>query len=282
MPANEPQATSPEEQQKGPEEFEPVVVEGKDPTRPGRVITADDPGVGAKGQKPTKKNDEEEGLVYWKQQAQEARERAKLAETYGPLINHLEHNPNLVDMLQNAIETGAADVTAHERMVETAHAQQTPSEEEELAAELGLEATPQRKATPQNQPNRQMTLEEAERLGAERERARREYREFHDELAARGVPDHAVDEFVQWLNNPNGLTWHDMYAAYTHSRQGAAEPTKGEQTATPQPNTPQPQTKDVRPISVTTIPAGESDRPEAGIYRETGDGSRFIQDPQNI
>lgn len=263
-------------------EYEPVIIPMEDPATANRsVIRAETPAAQAGGEK---QGTDAQGTVkqtpeeYWKQEAINNRAAAERFSEYSTLISHLEQNPDHINYLQRAIDDDAAGILATDRMAaNAAGAPQEISEGDALAVELGVDSPANAQAPRQQVVRHEMTNEEAMRLGEEKARARMEFQNFHKEIASKGIPDHLTDQFVQHIQKPNAFTLMDLFVAW-RNKHGIEIPEPG---ASPTP-TPKGQPVVGAPISVTSMPAGDTNRPDQQIYQQEGDGSRFVQDPSNI
>ena len=285
MPNQEPQASNVQSGE-GQVLDEPTVIPMEDPVATGtRTITADDANAGGTAQSQgASQAGQEQGVEYWKRVAQQNREDAEKFSEYSTIIRHLENNPNHVEVLHRGVEGHTIGIIAAENMAQDAQAQRQPSREEQLSAELGVEPSLNTEGTPQAPPRQahQPTREELIKYGEAQARAKIEFNQFREDMASKGIPDHAIDEYVQYLRNPNAMSHYDLFVAHQNYKQRTAG-SEGEGTG--QPNQAQPQTQPPvvgAPISVTSMPAGATDRPESTAYIGEVDGMKFVQDPQNI
>ena len=287
MPNQEPQASNVQSGE-GQVLDEPTVIPMEDPVATGtRTITADDANAGGTAQSQgASQAGQEQGVEYWKRVAQQNREDAEKFSEYSTIIRHLENNPNHVEVLHRGVEGHTIGIIAAENMAQHAEAQRQPSQEELLAAELGVGdssesegASAQQLAPPRaHQPSR----EELIKFGEEKARAKLEFKQFREDMASKGIPDHAIDEYIQVLRDPNGLNHYDLFVAVQNFK-NRTKGTEGEGTGKPNEAQPQSQPPVIgSPISVTSMPAGQTDRPESNAYVGEVDGMKFVQNPQDI
>ena len=230
-----------------------------------------------------------EAEQYWHRVAQERREKASQFEHYEVLINHLNQNPKLIDDFERLILGQAVAVEVTDEMSRRAsHDSANMTPEQRLAAELGIDdgndgrqaQTPSGRQQPQG---RQMTAEEARRLGAAEERARLEMAQFRDDMIQHGVGEHMIDEFIQYLNNPTGMTYHDLFSAWrSHKIRVTKTDPLGQIQTMPQPPRPVPNSG-VMPQTVSGIPGSQSNRPgDQKVEGRPGYTHRYVDNPADI
>lgn len=234
----------------------------------------------------------DEGLDHWKNQALQHREKAEKFKAYEGLIGYLENNPKAVGQLEQMILRGATDMAAHEDLA--AQGSQGGGEltdEEILANELGAqyEGVPQQAQRQQPQVSQETLVARAREEGAAAERARIMFQEFQSDLHERGVPEHAIDEFVQFMQNPGALTYHDLFQAWNSNRvtngkqpitvsprqtpQVAQPPSQGDHAQQGQPQS---------PVPVQAM-AGESNKPDGQRYQSNeGPDENYVVSPNEI
>ena len=272
-----------------------------------KLIPLDDPTVlpeggaqGAPQQTPQSGGQppQEEGLDNWKNQALQHREKAQRFQTYEGLISYLENNPKAVGDLEQMILRGATSLAASEDLAAQGDQGGEPlSDEELLAQEFGAqnEGTPQQAQGRQPQVSQDELVRRAREEGAAAERARLKFQEFQQDLNERGVPEHAIDEFVQFMQNPGALTYNDLFQAYNSNRvSNGKEPINVPPQQTPQVAHPPSQGQPVQqgqgqepsqprsPVPVQAM-AGESNKPDANRYQPNeGDDEKYVVNPNEI
>jgi len=165
---------------------------------------------------------ESEAVAYWRTQAMKARTDAEKYRAYKGIIEHLETNPQTVDALERMILGQAVNIAVDGNANDGDTGDADP--EKQIMRDLGFDDSDTkgdenmaRNQQAQSQDQRKLRDDELQRIRAE-ERARLEFERFMAEMREGGVPDHAIDEFVNFLNNPNGLTFHDLFVAYNANR----------------------------------------------------------------
>jgi hypothetical protein len=201
---------------------------------------------------------EEEGARYWKTKFEEAKAINDRLGQYDNIIGHLEQSPDLVDILQKHIAGEVVDQTGGMFF----------DDDDDGYDEFGEPKQPEatkEPVAPQEDPEQLLR----KRIEAE-ERAKVEMEAFMRNLLETGVPDHVVDEFSQFIANPNGMTIADVYAAYNNLKSRA----KPEETQAPK------EDKDDSKPSAPPIASmsGSTDRPESDLYKPTMDGHNYIPD----
>lgn len=229
----------------------------------------------------------EQEAAYWKQVALDNRSKAEAFTEYEVLIEHMNNNPDHVEQFQQ-IATGQAQAiaVADALAAEAGNRSQQMSEDDRLAAEIGLPTgAPMPEAQPAQMPAQpQMSVQEAERIGALRERTRIELEQFKTSMMSEGgLGEHMIDEFTQWLRKPDGLNYHDLFAAWRSNKARVAgadplQPGQGEQS--PEGGS----QNNVMPQTVGALPGGESNRPGHVVQDGDGEGRvrKHVTDPSNI
>jgi hypothetical protein len=229
-----------------------------------------------------------EAEQYWHKVATDSRAKAEQFTAYEALINHLNGNPKLVDDFERLILGQATVVEVADEMSRHAtrdSAAMTP--EQRLAAELGLDDdTGGRAAATQNsqQPQgRQLSVEEAKRLGAAQERARQEMALFRDDMVQHGVGEHMIDEFIQYLNNPSGMTYHDLFSAWRSHKIRVTKVDPLGEIQIPENLQRSAQNSGVMPPSVSGLPGSQPNRPgEQRVEGRPGFTHRYVANPADI
>lgn len=226
----------------------------------------------AEGQQ-TPKATEADGLSYWRGIAQQYREKAAAFDQYEPIITHLNENPAHVEDFRRIVRGEAQLIAAADGMATgRGNRSRQKTEEELLAEELGLDDDDQPQPEKPKKPRgeHKVSEEEARRFGALQERARIEFEQFEDSMKHEGVGEHMLDEFQQWLQNPGGINYYDLFSAWSvNKRRSQGEdskeivrglipvPPKKSEGSEPAP----------RPgFPITTIPGGKSNRPDARLF----------------
>lgn len=195
----------------------------------------------------------EEGTNYWRDQAIKARmQYAELAEYQG-IINALKNSPTLVDTLENAMAGQLADETD----MDSTDSRLWEDDDDD---------TPTFK-TEQTVAERQPVIQDEDR-GALVEKKRQELNAFFTRLAEQGVPDHAMDEFLEYIKNPSGTSLEDLWAAYDNRRSRL----KKVQTEV--------EVEEAPPPPIATI-SGETEKPAGDGLKNPVDGQRYVANPNN-
>lgn len=229
-----------------------------------------------------------EQVEYWRGVAQKYREKAAAFDDYEPIISHLNENPQHVDDFKRIVSGEAQLIAVAEGMADSYRDRpRKKSEEEQLAEDLGLDDDDQPKPRKAQQAPRGNAEEEARRLGALQERARIEFKLFEDSLKSDGVGEHMLDEYQEWLRNPNGISHYDLFAAWASnkSRSSGQNPLKTVLGLIPSPTSASGgSAAGERPVvPATNIPGGKSNRPDARLYTDSSDRhDKWVPNPASI
>lgn len=271
---------------------EPQAIPLGDPTD----LPKADPNAAGGQAKPPAQGAPDEGLDYWKGEAAAHREKSERFTKFEGLIGYLEQNPQAVDQLEQLIIRGATSLAAHDDLAAQEHLDgNSPMDEHDrLSMELGAEPSAPAQAQGNQPPVDQNELmRRAREQGAAEERARLRFEKFQAELLERGVPEHSVDEFVQFLRNPNELSYYDLFAAYnSHRAAGGRDPINippgtDSKVAQPQAQTPAqaPQGQQAAPQPPTPVQQmpGQTNRPEEGRHQPNEEhGDSYVSSPNEI
>lgn len=234
-----------------------------------------------------------EGEAYWRGVAEQARMKAQKFDMYSSLINHFEQNPQDVDQLSEMILGGAQRLATAQDLAQQG-GRRAPTQEELLSQELGLDgdsSNQQATAQPQvrQQASPQALIERARQEAAAEERAKIAFENFQSEMMEGGVPDHAIDEFVQFLRDPSALSFYDLFTAYNAHRiySGKEAINMPQRRArVPRQNASAPQQQGQGPQQRPPVPVhqmqGGSERPGGEPKYQTHEGSRRIPNPNEI
>jgi len=228
--------------------------------------------------------EQSDAVAYWKGIAEQHRAKAQAYSEYEVLIDHMNNNPEHVSAFQRIITDGAENIAVAEGMARaSAPKPQAQSDEEVMLAELGLGGHETTRSTPPAaRPQGQLTVEEAKKLGAMQERVRLELAQFKNDVLQVGIGEHIVDEFLEYLRNPNGMTYHDLFAGWRagKARMTGKDPLAGVAPGgSPASGEPKP---GVMPSTVGALSGSVSNRPNAGVYPARTGGDRYVPDPANI
>lgn len=161
------------------------------------------------------------GADYWRNQALLARQEAAELGQYRNIIKALEESPSLVDVLEKHISGEAANVAGSWENAD----EYWDSRDEHTDAK----AEPATKGSaPADDGSRNAT----DGLDVKK---REEINTFLGMLATQGVPDHAMDAFLQFMNNPSGVTIEDLWAVYNNIQKRTGAPGKVEAELPPPP-----------------------------------------------
>ena len=276
---------------------EPKVIPISDPNQPPPQVSQPQGQQQPQGQA-SEGNGEPSPEDYWKGEAARMREQAGRFEQFSGLISYLEKNPAVVGQLEQVITGQATQMIAADDLAAQS-GNTAPTEEDLLAQELGLsdgndpanahQRPPQQQ---QVQPSQEELVRRAREQGAAEERARVAFGNFTQELVEGGVPDHAVDAFVQFLQNPGALSYRDLFAAYNSHRQAQGQqpiqlpPTRTNQVS----DAPQTAAQQVTQAPQGPNPgvpvqsmAGATERPDDHRYQSNeGDVPRSVPNPNEI
>lgn len=278
---------------------EPQAIPLEDPNAEPQVITAGEPAATPPpgGQPPAQDTAEE----HWKNEAIRNREAASRFQNFEGLIGFLEKNPDAVDQLEGIITGGATRLVASENLANQAPpgGEYIPSEEDQLALELGVAPAGglQQAQKPMSAADIKAAEDRARAEGAATERAKLQFAEFQQELMTNGVPEHSVDEFVQFIRNPGALTYYDLFAAYNSNRVNVGkEPINLPPRQTPhvpqppspgmlqqgQPQGQPPQQQPQPPVPVQAMPGSPNRPDEANRYTNNEGLERAVPNPNEI
>lgn len=192
-----------------------------------------------------------EGAGYWKEKYQQAKQYESLSKYQG-IIGALESNPDLVDVLERAM-AGELDAARYSEFTEDEDSAPTEGQRRPTAADL----------------------KKAEEEGARKALAQQELNAALRTLAEWGIPDHAVDKFMNWANDPQGMTVLDLFNVFQTVEERSGRPVKGKGQSG--------KTRKQGGTSVAALP-GNSDRPSADKYVPAEDAGtyHYRSDPNNI
>ncbi len=172
---------------------------------------------------------------------------------YGGIINALKSDPDLVATMQKAIAGELYDIEKANKKrkdAEFGDSFRDPDDEDDDA--------PNRRLDPQSQRQRE---QEIARRAAREAELRIEMQTVMREMMQTGASEEEVNRFIAFVNQPGGLTMHDLLSVY-HSRGTKGQP--------PQPPAPQ---KQAPPAPLASAP-GQTDRPKGEArYQNHEDGA---------
>lgn len=251
MNANEPFWTESDEPQASPDQPAPVAAE------PQQAVAADQNKVMADAIA----DHEARGAEYYRRQYEMLERQFASVNRYSGIISALERDSSLVDVLEKHI--AGEVVTA--RSVDNGSL--FDDDEAVGSTERGAPRDPaQGKSLDQ-------IREEARREGEMKAAAQMELKNFMARLATEGVPAYLQDKFTKFVNNPNGLTVGDMYAAFLSMEQRMAKDA---------PITTEPKEKGPSGVTVSAV-GGSTDRPttEQNIA-QTRSGVRYVTNANEV
>lgn len=245
---------------------------------------------GQQGQQAPQGSDD---LAYWKGVAQRYREKAAAFDQYEPIISHMNENPAHVDDFRRIVSGEAQLIAAAEGMAQdSGKRSRRKTEEDLLAEELGLQGDDEPESPQPRKPKgkaHQVTEEEARRFGAMQERARIEFEQFEKEIQHEGAAEYMLDEFQEWLRNPSGIAFYDLFSAWAVNKrrlsgENAMElirtliPKPAQQAAVPEPtNRP--------PMPVTAIPGARTNKPDGRLFVDSSmvvPNDKWVPNPAEI
>jgi hypothetical protein len=197
---------------------------------------------------------EARGAEYYREQYEGLRAKYQEATRYQGIIQRLESDPDLLNVLEKHIAG---------EMVEA----RTIFDDEGTQEEKPKGRTGKTEVTPDD-------IEAARQRGALEEQARSDLKAFTSRLAHEGIPAYMIDKYLAWINNPNGLTAQDMWAAFYSIE---------ERTKKPESKPAVEQKKGGPKGAPIASVSGETDRPDTSkSIRQASNGVRFVANANDI
>jgi len=205
------------------------------------------------------KEEEAAESAYWKKKAVERDSQLSQFLPYQNVLEALKTNPDLVDVLQQAMSDQAAGKGNDN---DGGDEYGSFFEDGENNANTNTPApTPvqQQNGGGSSQPNLD-------------EQATTELNDFMTRMAEEGIPDRALDQFQEFVRNPSGASVEDVWAAF-ENRQSRLQSKKRD---------------DVEAADVAEIPSpvgalpGGQERPGTELKRPDTSGSNYVHNPNDV
>jgi len=213
----------------------------------GEVTTAD----------PDNENKPDEGAEYWKNKYNRAAADHNDLAQYEALIDELKSRPDVVKVLEEKLSREVAGVEDTDYSSPD-YPWGAPDEGD----------APKKQAPSPDDLRTQVANERAI------QKAQEDVQAFVGTLGDIGVPDHTVDEFLEFLKNPSGTTVQDLWAAY----ESQSKRVKGENDLPENGR----KKKGAKGSPSITDMGGTTDRPNANQYTSHEGGHNYVPDANDL
>ena len=200
---------------------------------------------------------EAEGSAYWKDKYMAEKSQHDDLRQFEGIIGRLRTDDELIDVLEAHM---AGDIVSRGGYEAFADIQDAP----------GQGAVP---------PQQQLTsadIKAAEERGAQQAVVQKQLQSFMANLAENGVPDHAQDKFMEFMNNPSGVTVHHLWSVFQDIEGLNVTADEGQNGQPAAPTKPR--------GTIASLP-GSTDKPSPDRYLSEGamhTGSNYVSDPNNL